>query len=149
MLRLRATLEHGPDLLRLELRGERYDITLVDPDARAPLGVHVIYDDLTLDRGTTLERFWKAMAGQRVPRDPRLTPQRHKRARQMLRVIDARGVGSTYRDIAEVIFPNHIHDAAKWVDSPFRVAVNRLVRDGAAIVRGGYRTLLRRPRRSR
>ncbi|MDF3811238.1 MULTISPECIES: DUF2285 domain-containing protein [Rhodopseudomonas] len=149
MLRLHATLQHGADLLRLELRGERYDIMLVDPDARGPLGVHVIFDDLTPDRKTTLERFWKAMAGKRVPRDPRLTLQRHQRARQMLRVVDARGMGATYREIAEVIFPNHTHDAAKWVDSPFRVAMNRLVRDGTAFVRGGYRTLLRRPRRAR
>lgn len=149
MLRLRAIIQHGRDLLRLELRGERYDILLVEPDAQGPLGIHIIFDDLMPDRKTTLERFWNAMAGKRVPHDPRLTPQRHQRARQMLRAIDARFVGSTYRDIAEVLFPNHEHDPAKWGDSPFRVMMSRLVRDGMAFVRGGYRTLLRRPRRHR
>ena len=67
----------------------------------------------------------------------------------MLRVFDARGAGASYRKIAEQIFPNLNHDTATWDENPVRVTIARLVRDGMAYVRGGYRTLLCRPRRSR
>ncbi|WP_271199518.1 DUF2285 domain-containing protein [Methylopila turkensis] len=108
-----------------------------------------MFDELTLDRLIAIERLWQAMFGKRVPPDPRLTPQRRHRARLMLRVFDARLASASYRKIAEQIFPNLKHDAATWVESPVRITIARLVRDGMSYVRGGYRTLLRRPRRSR
>lgn len=122
---------------------------LTDPEARGALGAFILFDDLTPDRQTTLMRFWKAMTGKRVPRDPRLTPQRHQRARQMLRAVDARSAGATYRQIAAQLFPNLKHDAETWVENPVRETTVRLARDGMAFVRGGYRKILRLPRRSR
>lgn len=148
-LRLHTIFQHDPKLLRLEIRGEQYDVTLTEPLDERALGAFVMFDDITPDRQTALSRFWSAIKGKRVPHDPRITPQRQQRARLMLRVVDARAEGATHRQIAEAIFPNHEHDPAKWVESPFRVAMNRLARDGMAFVRGGYRKLLRRPRRSR
>lgn len=136
-------------LIRLALRGEPYDITLADADASRALGAFIMFDELTPDRLIAIERLWHAMFGKRVPPDPRLTPQRRRRARLMLRVFDARRTGASYRKIAEHIFPNLNHDAATWDENPVRVTIARLVRDGMAYVRGGYRTLLCRPRRSR
>lgn len=106
-------------------------------------------DEMTQDRLTALGRFWFAATGRAVPPDPRMTPQRLQRARQMLRAIDARETGATYRTIAQFLFPQHENDAASWVGSAIRETTIRLTRDGMKLVRGGYRGLLRRPRRER
>lgn len=106
-------------------------------------------DQMTPDRLTALGRFWSAATGRAVPPDPRITPQRRQRARQMLRVVDARHAGAIYRTIAEYLFPQHQIDAASWVGSAIRETTIRLARDGMKLVRGGYRALLRRPRRER
>ena len=64
------------------------------------------------DRLSALARFWAALAGKTVPPDPRITRSRQKRAREMLRVLDGRASGATYRAIADAVFPKHDHDAA-------------------------------------
>lgn len=147
-LRLRAIFQHDPALLRLHILGEQYDVTLADPHDKSPLAAYVMFDDLTPDRQTALTRFWSAIRGKRVPSDPRMTPQRRERARQMLRAVDGRGAGATYRALAEHLFPQHDNDPATWVGSAIRETTIRLTRDGLKLVRGGYRSLLRRPRRS-
>lgn len=144
-----ALIEPSPGLLRLALRGEFYDVSLADAGDGRPLGVIVLLDELTPDRLTAIERLWHALSGRRVPNDPRLTPQKRERARRMLRAVDARHAGVTYRAVAAYLFPAHEHDAKTWVESAIREATIRLVRDGMKMVRGGYRTLMRRPRRNR
>ena len=67
----------------------------------------------------------------------------------MLRAVDARETGATYRAIAQFLFPQHENDATSWVGSAIRETTIRLARDGIKLVRGGYRALLRRPRRER
>lgn len=124
-------------------------MALVNVDDARPLGAFVMFDELTLDRLTAVERLWHAMFGKRVPPDPRMTLQRRQRARQMLRAVDARESGVIYRVVAEHLFPQHKIDAASWVGDPIREITIRLARDGMKLVRGGYRTLLRRPRRDR
>ena len=147
-LRLRAIFQHDPSHLRLDIRGEHYDVTLADPQDENPLAAMVMFDALTPDRQTALTRFWSAIKGKRVPNDPRMTPQRRERARQMLRAVDGRRAGATYRSIGEVLFPGHRIDAASWAGDALREITIRLARDGVKLVEGGYRSLLRRPRRS-
>lgn len=148
-LHAHATIEHDPGLIRVVLRGEPHDVALFNVDDARPLGAFVMFDELTPDRLTAVERLWYAMFGKRVPPDPRMTPQRRQRARQMLRAVDARESGAIYRTVAEHLFPQHKIDAASWVGDPIREITIRLARDGMKLVRGGYRTLLRRPRRDR
>nr|OAP93733.1 hypothetical protein A4U53_24170 [Rhizobium leguminosarum] len=148
-LHAHAIIEHDPDLIRLTVRGESHDVALVDVDDARPLGAFILFDELTPDRLTAVERLWHAMFGKRVPPDPRITPQRRQRARQMLRAVDARASGAIYRTVAEHLFPRYKIDAASWVGDPIREITIRLARDGTKLVRGGYRTLLRRPRRDR
>ncbi len=148
-LRARAVFQHDAGLIRLALQGEFYDVALADVDDDRPLGAFVMFDELTPDRLTAVERLWHAMFRKRVPPDPRMTAQRRQRARQMLRAVDARHAGAIYRIIAEHLFPQHKIDAASWVGDPIREITIRLARDGMKLVRGGYRTLLRRPRRER
>jgi len=148
-LRVHAVPQREAALLRLDMRGARFDVTLAGPMEDRALAAVIPLDELTPDRLTALRRFWAAATGRPVPDDPRMTPQRHQRARQMLRAIDARHAGAIYRVVAEHLFPQHKIDAASWVGDPIREITIRLVRDGMKLVRGGYRTLLRRPRRDR
>lgn len=148
-LRGHARVERDATLVQLRIRGQPFDLSLTELTGDRPLAAVVPLDDLTPDRLTALARFWAAVRGRRVPSDPRMTPQRRERASQMLRAVDARGDGATYRAIAEHLFPQHDNDPATWVGSAIRETTIRLARDGMKLVRGGYRTLLRRPRRDR
>ena len=142
-------LQYDEALVRLKMRRESFDVALTALSSRQALAALLILDDLLPDRLTALARFWAAIKNRRAPADPRVTPQRQRRARLMLRVVDARVAGATYRQIAAQLFPNLKHDSATWVENPVRETTVRLARDGLAFVRGGYRKILRLPRRSR
>ena len=142
-------LQYDEALVRLEMRRESFDVALTALSSRQALAALLILDDLLPDRLTALARFWAAIKNRRAPADPRVTPQRQRRARLMLRVVDARVAGASYRQIAAQLFPNLKHDSATWVENPVRETTVRLARDGLAFVRGGYRKILRLPRRSR
>lgn len=148
-LRAHAVQDRGAALLRLNLNGERFDVSLTGRVEGDALAAVIPLDEMTPDRLTALGRFWSGATGRAVLPDPRITPQRLQRARQMLRAIDARETGATYRAIAQFLFPQHENDAASWVGSAIRETTIRLARDGMKLVRGGYRALLRRPRRER
>ncbi len=148
-LRAHPVDEREAALFRLNLHGERFDVSLSGSMEGDALAAVIPLDEMTPDRLTALGRFWSAATGRAAPADPRMTPQRLHRARQMLRAVDARETGATYRAIAQFLFPQHENDAASWVGSAIREATIRLARDGMKLVRGGYRALLRRPRRER
>lgn len=101
----------------------------------------------TPDRLDAVSRFWSALAALPPATDPRLTPQRRHRLRHMLRAFDGRACSATYREIAEVLFGIPRVASDPWKTSALRDATIRLVRDGLAMVNGGYRDLLRRRRR--
>ena len=147
IIRAHPAIVSESEILRLQIRGERFDAAFNDD--RGMLAAVVLLDELTPDRLNALARFWAALAGKSLAPDPRVTRTRQKRSKEMLRVVDGRASGATYRTIAEAVFPKHDHDAASWVGSAIRETTIRLARDGAALVQGGYRKLLRRPRRNR
>ena len=142
-------LQYDEALVRLEMRRESFDVALTALSSRQALAALLIIDDLLPDRLTALARFWAAIKNRRAPADPRVTPQRQRRARLMLRVVDARVAGASYRQIAAQLFPNLKHDSETWVENPVRETTVRIARDGLAFVGGGYRRILRLPRRSR
>lgn len=60
-----------------------------------------------------------------------------------LRALDGRLAGATYREIAQVLFsPKRIPERA-WKTHDLRNQTIRLVQNGFALMRGGYRALLR------
>lgn len=120
----------------------------VEPSPPPPLAAIVLLDSDTPDRLEGVGRFWTAASGQPPPPDNRITPKRRARLHSMLRAIDGHIAGATYRNIGEVLFPAHEIDAKSWVGNSVRETTIRLVRDGMKLVRGGYRDLLRRSRRS-
>ncbi|MGH7025573.1 MAG: DUF2285 domain-containing protein [Caulobacteraceae bacterium] len=74
----------------------------------------------------------------------RLTRQGRRRLKNMLRAIDGRGAGASYRDIAEHLLSVRVVDSATWRSSAARDVAIRLCRGGARLIRGGYLALLRK-----
>lgn len=111
------------------------------------LAAIILLDDDAVDRMDALTRFLFALQRRRVPPDSRLTPQRRIRLRQMLRTVDGRREGATYRAIAEALFPDHQIETSSFAGNALRETTIRLARDGMKLVGGGYRALLRKPRR--
>jgi hypothetical protein len=101
--------------------------------------------DLDFDaRAYAARRLWRAMNG-RAPGPPfhRLSQQRRERLSAAIRALDAHGAGGTYRVIAEALFgKKRIPDRA-WKTHDLRNRTIRLVQGGLALMRGGYRKLLR------
>jgi hypothetical protein len=56
--------------------------------------------------------------------------------------------GATYREIAKVVYGVSRVDDAPWKTSALRDSIIALVRNGLAMIDGGYRQLLRHRRRS-
>jgi len=116
-------------------------------DATAPRAALIVLDDATPDRLEAIARYWRGTQAPPAPPDQRVTPQRRLRLRQMLRAVDARFERESYRAIALVLFPTHKIEAASWAGDALRETTIRLARDGMNLVRGGYRSRLKRPRK--
>ena len=67
----------------------------------------------------------------------------------MIRAIDGWLAGHSYRDIAEVLFGEERVLTRSWKDHDLRSLTIRLVKNGTAMMRGGYRALLRSPNRKK
>lgn len=116
----------------------------VPPDV--PLAALVPLDPDGFDRSEAIDSLLRALLGRAVPHDRRLTPQQKRRQRHMLQATDGRMSGATYRDIAGVIFGIDRVASEHWKTSALRDATTALVRDGLAMIAGGYRALLRHRR---
>jgi hypothetical protein len=86
-------------------------------------------------------QFVRWLAG--GPVAPHRPERRLQRVQQSLRAHDGHVRGASYREIAEQIFGVSRVAAECWRTSPLRDATIRLVRSGAALVRGDYKRLLR------
>ncbi|MBB4840917.1 hypothetical protein HNP52_004014 [Sphingomonas kyeonggiensis] len=115
--------------------------------AEPPRAALVLLDEATPDRLEAIARYWRGLREPPALPDPRVTPQRRQRLRQMLRAVDARLERESYRGIAVVLFSRHHIEAASWAGDALRETTIRLARDGMKLVHGGYRDLLKRPRK--
>jgi hypothetical protein len=122
-------------------------LLLSDASPAGPLVALVSLGTDGLDRIEAVARLWRAINGRRVPDDARLTSQQRRRLRRMLQAVDGRHEGASYREIAEAIFGAARVADAPWKTSALRDATIDLVKDGLALIAGGYRSLLRRRRR--
>ncbi|WP_354343492.1 DUF2285 domain-containing protein [Phyllobacterium ifriqiyense] len=122
-------------------------VQLADVPPETPLAALVPLDPDGFDRTEAIDRLLRALLGRVVPDDRRLTPQQKRRQRHMLQATDGRINGATYRDIAGVIFGVDRVADEPWKTCALRDATTALVKDGLAMINGGYRTLLRHRRR--
>lgn len=124
----------------------RFWLTDPPPDGRANFVVVLPLDALFELRAEAALRFWLALAG-RPPGDRlrELPPQTRERHILILRALDAKLAGASYRVIAEALFGFHGRSKNDWEVSPMKNKVRRLVADGLFYMRGGYRELLHYP----
>lgn len=142
-LRARRAENDGEHLL-LRAGHEEHQLWLPDPPQEGSLLAAIIpLDDATPQRADAAMCFWRHTTGQQT----RTGPSGHRRRLHIgnaLRALDGHLSGATYRAIAESLFSPARIAAEPWKTASVRDATIRLVRNGLALMRGGYRNFLRR-----
>jgi hypothetical protein len=118
------------------------------PAKGTPLLIELPLDANSDIRLQAAHRFWCAIDGRRLGASPlALPPARRRRLALMMRALDAWLAGHSYREIAEGLFGEERVRGRSWKTSDLRSHIIRLVKSGVALMRGGYRALLRSPSR--
>ncbi|WP_095203508.1 DUF2285 domain-containing protein [Mesorhizobium carmichaelinearum] len=136
------SIAHGEGVAAIRL------LVLGDARPDQPLAALVPLDADGLDRIDAVTRLWRALHGRPVFPDTRLTAQQRRRLRHMLQAVDGSMNGASYREIANVIYGAPRVAADFWKTSALRDSTIDLVKDGRAMIAGGYRKLLRHRRKS-
>ncbi len=137
----------GRHIVVADAAGE-HRLWLRDPTPGRPLAAIVPLDKDFIKRILSLLRFHRLMPGKRtgpLPRGWPLTAIRAARLELMLRALDLRLAGATYRQIAIALGKDeaaHL-SASDFKNSDARSFAYRLVRDATAMMKGDYRKLLR------
>lgn len=119
-----------------------------DPDD--PLGIILPIDRDLPARLDVAERLWRCLVKGECEPPGALTAQRRARLVDALRALDARMAGATIREIATELFgSDRVPVGREWKAHDLRSRTKRLVDSGFALMRGGYRDLLRPPKARR
>lgn len=137
----------GRHIIVADAAGE-HRLWLRDPTPGRPLAAVIPLDKDFLTRIVSLLRFHRRLLGRAagpLPRGWPLTAYRLARLDLMLRALDLRQGGATYRQIAAELGREDAArlPATEWKISAARSFVVRLVRDATALMNGDYRKLLR------
>jgi hypothetical protein len=118
---------------------------LRDATPNQPLAIVMPLDDDLPTRAEAALRLWGRIGGRAAGRDRplALTRQRRDRLVFMLRALDGHLAEASYREIAEVLFGARRLEREAWKTSSLRDRTIRLVKRGLALMRAGYRKLLR------
>jgi hypothetical protein len=116
---------------------------VANPDTAAAVVIPLDADFAT--RADAALRLWRLVTGRPRGRPPdRLTRQRRHRLGLVLRALDARLAGESYRAIAAGLFGDARVPAGRgWKTHDLRDRTIRLVRSGIELMQGGYLDLLR------
>jgi hypothetical protein len=133
----------------LRIRGVEHRLWLRDPPvAGSAYAAELPFDDDFEIRAHAARRLWLTLNGRPAgPAFHELSPQRRQRLALALRALDARVEGNSYRTIAEGLFGAKRIPERAWKTHDLRNRTIRLVQTGFALMRGGYRALLRQARR--
>ncbi len=137
----------GRHVVVADAAGE-HRLWLRDPAPGRPLAAVIPLDKDFITRIASLLRFHRRLLGRAagpLPRGWPLTAYRLARLDLMLRALDLRHTGATYRQIAAELGRADAArlSATEWKISAARSFVVRLVRDATALANGDYRKLLR------
>jgi len=131
--------------LLLRLNGVEHRLWLREPPVvGVPYAAELPLDEDFEPRAHAAGRLWRALSG--YPAGPtinELSLQRRQRLALALRALDAWAEGNTYRAIAEGLFGAKDIPERAWKTHDLRNRTIRLVQTGLALMRGGYRELLR------
>jgi len=120
------------------------------PVAEQAYAAELPFDEDFEIRAHAARRLWRALNGRPTgPAFYELSPQRRQRLSLTLRALDGRIEGNSYRAIAEGLFGATRIPDRSWKTHDLRNRTIRLVQSGFALMRGGYRALLRHTRRGK
>ncbi|MBX9647540.1 MAG: DUF2285 domain-containing protein [Xanthobacteraceae bacterium] len=143
----------GPDAWHgiLPLGGAIHRVCLPNiPDGGSLFAVELRLDANFDIRLRAARRLLSAIEGRRLPTPPLALPrQRRRRLILTIRALDAWLQGHSYREIAEGLFGEARVMGRSWRAHDLRSQIIRLVQNGLAMMRGGYRALLRPPSRKK
>jgi hypothetical protein len=120
-----------------------------------PAGDSLLAVELPLDanfdiRSQAAHRFWLALEERPLGSPPLPLPlQRRQRLILAVRALDGWLEGNSYREIAAGLFGRRRVPDGDWKSHDLRGRTIRLVHTGLALMRGGYRALLRPPPRKK
>ncbi|MFC3677095.1 DUF2285 domain-containing protein [Ferrovibrio xuzhouensis] len=145
---LDESTDHGLHVLHDLSNGQRLHLALpADGSADQPLVAVIPLGIEGFDRLEAVARLLASLHGRAIPPDTRLTRQQLARARRMLQAVDGHRVGASQLEIAQVLFRLKPIRRDDWQNAPERYATMDLIKDGLAMITGGYRKLLRHRRR--
>lgn len=125
-------------------RDEEFRLCVYTLEPDQSLSVVIPFDGDFPVRAATAERLWARMHSRARGKAPcSLTRQRRDRLILMLRALDGHLAEASYREIAEVLFGTGRLEREPWKTSSLRDRTIRLVKGGLALMRDGYRKLLR------
>lgn len=127
-------LREGPVQHRLWLPGP--------PQPGALLAAVTPLDASASSRSQAALRFRRHLTGRRAAGPSAFPKQRLRRLALMLRALDGRNGGASYRAIAESLHGPRRVAAEAWKTASIRDTTIRLVRSGIAMMKDGYRKLL-------
>lgn len=120
------------------------------PDSGAQFVVELRLDANFDIRQRAAGRFLSAIEGYRLGTAPLALPRlRRQRLIMTIRALDAWLQQNSYREISEGLFGKEQVVGRSWRVHDLRSRTIRLVQNGLAMMRGGYRALLRPPMRKR
>jgi len=134
----------------LDQSDDRLPVALIaGANANRPAAVVIPLDDNFPMRAEATRCLFAAVAGSAPGRMPdALTVQQRRRLGLILRCLDGRLAGCSYRTIAEVLF-GCAFDGADWKSHDQRARTIRLCRRGIDLMNGEYLNLVRYPRQFR
>lgn len=141
--------EHSLHILHDLSNGQRLHLALpADGSVGQPLAAVIPLGIEGFDRMEAVARLLASLHGRAIPPDTRLTRQQLARARRMLQAVDGHRAGASQREIATVIFRLKPIRRDDWQTAPERYATMDLIKEGLAMIAGGYRKLLRHRHRT-
>jgi hypothetical protein len=136
---------HG--LWRSAEAGHQFWLADPPPGTETAYVVILPLDALLEHRAEAVLRFWRTLTGRAIGEHHHALPaQTRDRHILILRALDGRTDGASYRKIAETLL-GFRGNKADWESDPRKNQTRRLVADGIHYVRGGYRELLHYPTR--
>lgn len=112
-------------------------------DITGPLAAILPLDADLPARLAAAEALHRLLTSATPPADP-LSFQRRRRLKRMLRALDGRAAGATYREVAGHVLDEAFTDSSAWRTSAVRDVAIRLCRGAVRLVRGSYLALLRK-----
>lgn len=131
----------------LALAAARQSLLLSGFRRNGPLALVLPLDGLFESRLEAGRRLLQRLVSGRASKPCGFTAHRCRRLKLVLRALDGCLAGEGYRTIARILFPGRVPTGSGWRTDSARSRTVRLVRDGLALMRGGYLDLLRPDRR--